>query len=208
MIYVFADSVKNLIHENTEAQISSLAFGEIERARLLSIKNTDRRDESLGSLLCLERLLGYIGAGTGEIRREDGGKPYFAHSGALPFSLSHTHGICAAALSDTPNTCLGLDIEVYRQNMDTAALAKRFFSENEYLSFLQSGETQEFFLRLWTAKEAAAKLTGNGLTSILKKDIPMDIHIYTENIFCGDRQFTVSIAASRKTSIKILKEPI
>ncbi len=208
MIYVFADSVKNLIHEDTEAQISSLAFGESERARLLSIKNTERRDESLGSLLCLERLLGYIGAGIGEIHREDGGKPYFSHSKALSFSLSHTHGICAAALSDTPNTCLGLDIEVYDRNIDTSALAKRFFCENEYTSFLQCGETQEAFFDLWTAKEAAAKLTGNGLTSILKKDIPRDIHIHTENIFCGDRQLTVSIAASRKTSIKILKEPI
>ena len=90
------------------------------------------------------------------IARAPGGKPYFPAAPWLHFSVSHSGDVWLCALSDAP---VGVDVQ-YRQPTREAALARRFFHPRE-VAWL--GENPDSFFRLWTAKEACVKLTGQGI---------------------------------------------
>ena len=93
-----------------------------------------------------------------EIHVAPRGKPYFAE-GNWHFSISHTKGHVFCALSDHP---IGLDAEeTDRQiNLD---LAEKILSSGEKERYLSASDKRAALLRLWVLKEAAAKLTGEGL---------------------------------------------
>ena len=93
-----------------------------------------------------------------EIRVAPRGKPYFAE-GNWHFSISHTKGHVFCALSDHP---IGLDAEeTDRQiNLD---LAEKILSSGEKERYLSASDKRAALLKLWVLKEAAAKLTGEGL---------------------------------------------
>ena len=97
------------------------------------------------------------------------GKPLLP--GALSrfeFNLSHTHGL--AVLAVTQDRSVGVDIECARQELDLAAIARRFFSSQEQ-AFLASHESSAervaAFFQLWTRKEAFLKEGGRGLAGNL-----------------------------------------
>lgn len=83
----------------------------------------------------------------------DTGKPYFINSD-IHFSLSHSKGVCAVAISDQP---VGVDVEVIKDSYNPH-LIKRSLNENETAAF--DGD----FTRIWCRKEAVAKMTGEGIT--------------------------------------------
>lgn len=83
------------------------------------------------------------------------GKPYFAGS-ALAFSISHTKHHAFCALSDHP---VGIDAEEMDRNINLK-LADKILSPAEKARFDGS---REMLLRFWVLKEAAAKLSGEGL---------------------------------------------
>lgn len=88
------------------------------------------------------------------------GKPYLAQ-GAPFFNLSHTpYGI--AAVTDT-QTEVGVDLEKIRPHFKLAARA--FSREENQLIALSKDPTSEI-VRLWSAKEAAVKRTGEGIGSL------------------------------------------
>ena len=97
--------------------------------------------------LALERECGL--APLPEIRRAEGGKPYFPACPGLHFNLSHSHGGAVCALHDRP---VGVDIERLRP-------APRRLSD---------GLDDEAFFRLWTAREATVKRRGEGLAALLR----------------------------------------
>lgn len=72
-------------------------------------------------------------------------------------SLSHSGTIAAAALSDRP---VGLDVQT-DEPVNAAALFRRLSHPDEAMGE-ENGGTD--FLRWWTCKEAAVKLTGEGLS--------------------------------------------
>ncbi len=86
-----------------------------------------------------------------------GRKPYFSDS-KIKFSLSHSGSVwvCAFAYAD-----VGLDFQLCTSRANTDRVARRFFHKNELEACL-SGES---FYKIWTAKEAAVKLTGWGIDS-------------------------------------------
>ena len=86
------------------------------------------------------------------------GKPYFAGS-PWHFSISHTKHHVFCALSDRP---VGLDAEEMDRKADLR-LAERILSASEKRHFDAAADKQACLLRLWVLKEAAAKLTGEGL---------------------------------------------
>ena len=86
------------------------------------------------------------------------GKPYFENS-PVHFSISHTPRHVFCVLSDRP---VGIDAEEQdRQVKDN--LAERILSDAEYARYGQAADKHAALLRLWVLKEAAAKLTGEGL---------------------------------------------
>jgi phosphopantetheine--protein transferase-like protein len=97
------------------------------------------------------------------------GKPYFtapelAH---VHWSLSHSGRFTAIAFSDSE---VGIDIEdTARRREDDEryrAIARRFFApdEIECVCGAAAASVKQRFLRIWTAKEAFVKFTGEGLS--------------------------------------------
>ncbi|MBO5459044.1 MAG: 4'-phosphopantetheinyl transferase superfamily protein [Lachnospira sp.] len=95
------------------------------------------------------------------------GKPYFTNHPELFFNLSHSGNYAVCIISD--KDC-GIDIEGGRNVK--LNVAKRFFSEREYSWITETAdisEQKERFFRIWTLKEAYAKLTGMGIAEEISK---------------------------------------
>lgn len=152
-----------LRNENlTSADIDALPFGEAEKNRIHALKSPARKRESTGGLQALAALMRNANVPCPEILRAENGKPYFNTAHALPFGISHSHGISAAALATANCGNIGFDIELVR-DIRAEAVAHRFFTPHELSLFEDGGCTPEAFFIAWTEKEAIAKLDGNGL---------------------------------------------
>ena len=88
----------------------------------------------------------------------DRGKPYFA-DGSLHFSISHTPDHAFCALSEHP---VGIDAEEIHRNINLK-LAQKILSPGEKARFDAASDKRRALLTFWVLKEAAAKLSGEGL---------------------------------------------
>ena len=92
------------------------------------------------------------------------GKPFLVSSPF--FSLSHCREAVACAISDQP---VGVDIECRRRVSDSLIRYTMNEEEQNVIMCLPSGCEREWeFLRLWTQKEAVAKLLGTGIRDDIK----------------------------------------
>jgi phosphopantetheinyl transferase len=93
-----------------------------------------------------------------EIRISDRGKPYFA-TGKWHFSISHTpyHAFCS--LSERP---VGIDAEEQDRNINLR-LADKILSPQEKAQFDAAADKRLALLTFWVLKEAAVRLSGEGL---------------------------------------------
>lgn len=87
-----------------------------------------------------------------------GGKPCFME-GNWHFSISHTKKHAFCALSDAP---VGIDAEEADRKIDLR-LAPKILSPGEQAQFDAAEDPRLTLLHFWVLKEAAAKLTGQGL---------------------------------------------
>lgn len=113
---------------------------------------TEDRVLSVLTGLMLQKVLGY--SETKPLRFFEHGKPYMDN--APCFSISHSGDLAVLAVSEYP---IGVDVQ--KAVPFSKNLLRRSFTEEEqdYI-----GEDPVRFLRLWTRKEAAIKLTGDGLS--------------------------------------------
>ncbi len=97
------------------------------------------------------------------IERTKEGKPYFRN---LPvyFSISHSGDICVIVFSRSD---VGIDIEEVRE-INKDKISERYFTAEE-ADYLKINNTREDFYRVWTRKEAYAKLVGVPLLRIMKR---------------------------------------
>ena len=93
-----------------------------------------------------------------EIAIADRGKPYFLN-GIWHFSISHTKKHVFCALARCP---IGIDAEEVTRKIDLR-LADKILSVAERAEFDAAGDQNKALLTFWVLKEAAAKLTGDGL---------------------------------------------
>lgn len=117
-----------------------------------------RRGHEAGRQLLARMYREATGKDCPEIAVADRGKPYFVE-GNLHFSISHTPKHVFCALSERN---VGLDAEEMDRAVDLR-LADKILSENEKCRLAQAADRQAALLRLWVLKEAAVKLTGEGL---------------------------------------------
>lgn len=101
-------------------------------------------------------------------RRAQGRKPVLeqrpaTNGGALRFSLSHTRGYAAIAM--TRRSDIGVDIERVRPLEEMNSIGALVFHPDELarMRTLQPDDQVAAFFRLWTAKEAYVKALGEGL---------------------------------------------
>ena len=95
------------------------------------------------------------------------GKPFFENIAGLHFNISHSGSEVAIAFSTKP---VGFDMEVLDRKRDCLAIAERFFTAEESREVKMAGDSaNKLFARLWTAKEAMLKLSGEGLVGGLDR---------------------------------------
>lgn len=92
------------------------------------------------------------------IERTPRGKPYFPESD-LHFSISHTKGHAFCVLSEKN---VGLDAELLTRKLNLP-LAEKILSPSERAQFDAASDKHRALLTFWVLKEAAAKLSGEGL---------------------------------------------
>lgn len=88
----------------------------------------------------------------------DRGKPCFVDS-PWHFSISHTHRHAFCALATHP---VGIDAEELDREINLK-LAQKILSATEMARFDAAEDPRKTLLTFWVLKEAAAKLTGEGL---------------------------------------------
>lgn len=81
----------------------------------------------------------------------------------LNFNISHSENVLALAIALDCN--IGIDIEVIKTDIDFSAIAKTQFDKNSFnfLNTVSSSKIDKSFYRLWTRKEALAKMIDNGI---------------------------------------------
>ena len=92
------------------------------------------------------------------ILKTERGKPYFASS-PYHFSISHTHRHAFCVLS---RENIAIDAEELDRKIDLR-LAEKVLSPSEKAQFDASEDKRRALLTFWVLKEAAAKLSGEGL---------------------------------------------
>jgi 4'-phosphopantetheinyl transferase len=145
-----------------------LSYDEVARANRFHFeKDRNHFSRCRSTLRCV--LASYLAVQAAEIRFQylPGGKPQIAaeqNPRALQFNVSHSAGMALIAVGSQHR--LGVDVEKIRGDVDTAALAKRFFSlyECAELQALPVHLRVPAFFACWTRKESFLKATGDGLS--------------------------------------------
>jgi 4'-phosphopantetheinyl transferase len=105
-----------------------------------------------------------------EFDRSETGKPMLARElrdrSEITFNLSHAHGRALMAVSRAQE--VGIDLELVRSDVPVENLSRRFFTQSEYTTIMQSAPEQRaaIFFRYWVAKEAVLKAQGIGLRGL------------------------------------------
>jgi len=133
----------------------------ITKEDVLSLSDGDTRDNAI-PILSVSQVLAKLGEPV-EATYEYGknNKPYFRD---LPwyFNISHSKEYVFCVLSKQE---VGVDIQ-YKRTFYQERILHRFFTEKEKKLWEQCAtqkEKDDFFYRMWTAKEALGKLTGEGI---------------------------------------------
>lgn len=154
----------------------------------------DHRHTYLVSHLLLRTTLSRYSAllpNTWRFISNDHGKPRIdpgAGPAELCFSLSHTKGLCAVAV--TKKGEIGVDVEQADRPVRAGELGRRFFSpeENAALKKLPASRLREQFLLYWTLKEAYIKALGKGLSHPLDS---FSLHLE------GERPYRIGLSAEK-----------
>ncbi len=137
-----------------------------EQARADSFRFSQHRNQYICGRALLRLKISQLVAQAPEaivIEEMERGKPFLPdHS--LAFNVSHSGDLAIYTFSFTLNR-LGVDIEKLNREIDPDQLSKHYFTEGERreLQTLPPDLKRNLFFKIWTAKEARMKLTGEGL---------------------------------------------
>lgn len=102
------------------------------------------------------------------------GKPSIVGHPEIFFNLSHCKEAVICVISDKP---IGVDVESIREFKDS--LVNYTMNDEEKAEITKSDNPEASFIRLWTMKEATAKLIGTGITHDVKSLIDTTKYKYT-----------------------------
>ena len=169
-------------------------------AEFAPLRNKAVRKRAFAVRTILRRLLsdatgGAIEPGAWRFARSPFGKPYVVPGlPQIDFSVSHTEGVSLIAIA--PKARLGLDVEAFGI-ADWHAAASDAFSPRELSQLRRTPQAlrEEAFLRIWTAREAYAKLVGIGLSADLPaNDCGVGTQFATWSAECPSGRMVVSLA--------------
>lgn len=147
-----------------------------ERERATRFRTDRDRDRYVAARCLLRRILaGYLGCDPHEVRLRYGptGKPELDEpwcGSGIAFNLSHTGDRVLVALARGRR--VGIDMETVRPVPDAARIAGRVFPPTEHAGWLAlpEGEREAGFVARWARLEAAAKLEGEGVWRMARRD--------------------------------------
>ena len=146
----------------------------------LKARRGETRYASCSAWTLLRNVLQNNGFSSGIVAFTKTGKPFFVDNPVF-FSLSHTKGLCAAAISDCP---VGVDIEWCRDSY-SPRLIEKSLTETERVSY--DGD----FTRIWCRKEAMVKMTGKGISGYPNSIDTTVPHFWEQKIESNGRQFWI-----------------
>lgn len=170
MIYIALCSVINAKKEYEKRADLISCFGDEVSLKLKKTSNSHSVYLSFGGLLALKSLSDRLISPHADlsIAYDESGKPSFKELN-LPFNISHSASLSAAAIGELDEAPIGIDIELIDKRRNLKQIADRFFLEHELKSFKEHGYSADEFYRIWTAKEAYVKLCGASLSSMLSE---------------------------------------
>ena len=126
--------------------------------RIASCELAGRTGHEAGRQLLAEMYRAETGEDLPEIRVADRGKPYFVDA-EWHFSVSHTpkHAFCVLSGNN-----IAIDAEELDRKVNLK-LAEKILSQSEKARFDAAENKEKALLTFWVLKEAAAKLSGEGL---------------------------------------------
>jgi 4'-phosphopantetheinyl transferase len=149
------------------AELTGLLTAE-ERASAASCHGAHQRRRYIAARAALRAVLAArLGCPPSAVAFEYGphGKPALAGGAppAIGFNLSHSGELAVIAL--TEGAAVGVDVEHRQRRVDHVRLAARVCSpaERAHYAGLPEAQRADFFLTLWTRKEAFVKATGEGI---------------------------------------------
>ena len=145
-----------------ERYISRLDAGRKEKIQ--KIRPEAEKKRSVGAGLLVNRFCSECGYLPEQIRYGKYGKPCLEEPDAPAFNLSHSGKYAVLAYEKDSTEEIGIDIQEVRQL--SSHMANRILCTRE---MEQGAVTDRQVLRLWTIKEAFAKMTGRGLTLDFKE---------------------------------------
>jgi 4'-phosphopantetheinyl transferase len=205
----------------TTAALPWQMLDESERSTLALLRRADARDSFLTGHILLRRALSRAAKNRvppdgWRFTRSAGGRPEVAADvgiGALSFSLSRSSGLAAVAVTGAAGCEVGVDAERVDTPLacipDDVALSP---AEQWRLARDPPGERSAQFLKLWTLKEAYAKLRGRGVCMTLERieidcgsgrlmgteegdEPPADLHLITRQVRTPRGTYWISLAA-------------
>ena len=147
---------------------------DVERERWQRLRTAAQRDTFAAAHWARRILLAdSLGTDPSGLRFTTGrwGKPELA-SGELFHSFSHSRDVAMVAVSSADP--VGIDIEQVRSGLPAARLAQTFFRPAEARAVESAADQPARYIRLWTRKEAAGKVTGISLDRTLTIDVAGD----------------------------------
>lgn len=161
----------SLAASDGEADLRILSVAERERAqRFVAI---EARHRHVATRAALRRLLGAylrISPERIELGESPAGKPFLIagpEAERLEFNCSHAE--TTALIAFARQTPVGIDLENIERKLDPAAIAQRWFTEQEQAAWAAAKQSRLDFFRVWTRKEAVLKAHGGGLSAGLDK---------------------------------------
>lgn len=182
MTKLYVCEISNLIEEikKDENAINSYfdKLGKVRIEYILKHNKAEDRARTLGASLLLLFALQYEGYemdGLPDFGYDEKGKPILKEIRGHYFNLSHTKNIITCVISKKE---VGVDVEHMREIKEVTI--NKVFSKDEQEMAKYS---KEGYVRLWTMKEACAKLRGIGITDILDGiHITQEDGIYVEKL--------------------------
>lgn len=159
-------SIRYVSHGETAADLDSPNLTQSDFEEFAAIRHAATRARSLATRAALRALLSEaapeMAPTAWTIVRDASGKPSLGNIDTnLHFSCSHTYGTSVVAVSNRP---IGIDIESANLAADEAFQAEYFSAFERAAIAAKSPEARpQACARLWTLKEAVAKLLGTGL---------------------------------------------
>lgn len=180
----FKDSTQEMEGSSFEDRYASYLelISNSKKERILSFKKEDDRLRSLAGIILLTDIIKniqkeYINtplykkasdiAFPLNIEYEEFGKPYIVGFSELVFSISHSGLYAAVAIADTSECCkIGVDIQA-KDRTNISKIATRFYTDiekNIIDGANESSKKEDYFYKIWSAKEAFMKCDGKGLS--------------------------------------------